>query len=161
MDINNLPQLCVHLIKDYLADVIEKQRELMVSEYVATRIEAMSYEVEDWIASEKLTKKELGMFKEATTHHSFEGGKSIWLSIAMREPDWQPDGWRYKRAKAIEMKSDVLRSIDTRIYAASRLRHFTWGRDYTAYNLALTYEIYGVMEYLTAKRQGKKKTIKK
>ncbi len=154
MDINNLPQLCVHLIKEYLADEIEKQRELMVDEYVATRIEAMAYEVIDWIASEKLTKKEWGMFKEATTNHAS-------APISMREPDWQPDGWRYKRAKAIEMESDVLRSIETRIYAASRVRHFTWGRDFTVYNLAMTYEIYGVMEYLTAKRQGKKKTIKK
>jgi hypothetical protein len=155
MNIQMLPQLCVHLIGSFIEDEIEKQKEQMVKEYISTRAEAMSYEVIDWIKSEKLKKKELGMLKEATTYHkiiSIMGG-------AQRVKDWQPDGWRYKRAKAIEMEAEILRSIDNNLYTILNLKDNR--RSFAIYMLARTYELYGVMEYLTAKQQGKKKAIKK
>jgi len=155
MNIQMLPQLCVHLIKDYLQDVIEDQKKQMLNEYIAMRIEALSYEVIDWIKSEKLKKKELGMLMEATTHHNFGADK--------REKDWQPDGWRYKRAKASEMEEGILKSIDYNLFAALSLNKISsdFSRDFSVYSLGRGYEIYGVLEYLTAKKQGKKKAIKK
>lgn len=49
MDLNRLPQLCVHLITDFISDEISTQKKLVAAEYKAKRVKEMYREILEFI----------------------------------------------------------------------------------------------------------------
>ena len=49
MDINRLPQLCQHLIADFISDEIATQKKLVETEYKATRVKEMYKEIVQFV----------------------------------------------------------------------------------------------------------------
>jgi len=53
MNINALPQLCLHLVKDYLADVLKQEQRNVRIEYLTKRVKEMNDEVVGWMGTKK------------------------------------------------------------------------------------------------------------
>jgi len=61
MNIQMLPQLCVHLIGSFIEDEIAKQKKVIKAEYMLDRAIEMSGEIKDYAENVKLSKKELSI----------------------------------------------------------------------------------------------------
>ena len=63
MDINVLPQLCLHLVKDYFVDVLKQEQRDVRIEYLTKRVKEMNDEIVGWMETKKeiLKKKELDL----------------------------------------------------------------------------------------------------
>jgi hypothetical protein len=65
MDINVLPQLCVHLIKEYLQDRIDEERNKLRADYISTRLLEMYKKQKDFIKTNNLSKPKIATLRRA------------------------------------------------------------------------------------------------
>jgi hypothetical protein len=163
MDINNLPQLCVHLIKEYLQDVIEDQRVALRKEYLVKRMRELFGEAKHWIKGTEFTKRKIAMIREAC---DIDWRKEFLLE---RDGRWQPKGWYYQCNTGDRMYKEVLHHIREKLILCDfienadqtikRKKHFgEVGDEFHTKTLAGAYLLESVCQSL---QQQKKKTTKK